>query len=71
MSKVSPKESLKESPKEYICVAPCFHKGHFYQIGQKVSFDSADYPKDKKGRLRHFEPVLKETAVGGTGEDGN
>lgn len=61
MAKEPAKESPpKELPKQYICIAPCFHQGHLYQIGQRAVFLPGEHPKDKKGNLRHFEPVVSE-----------
>lgn len=45
---------------KYLCTTKCYHSGHLYEVGQVVEFDK-EYqpPKDKEGKVRHFEAVGK------------
>jgi hypothetical protein len=46
----------KPERKEYVCVTPCWHNGILYKRGRTAFFVN-NYPKDKDGNLRHFEPL--------------
>lgn len=57
------------SAKQYLCERSCFHGGRFYGTGEVAEF-ADDYPKDRKGRLRHFIEIGKQ-ADGDAGDAGN
>ena len=43
--------------KSYQCIRPCFFRGKLWEIGQTAMFEDGEWPKDKDGRIRHFEPI--------------
>ncbi len=46
----------KPERQEYVCGTPCWHNGTRYRKGQYAWF-AGNYPKDRDGNLRHFEPL--------------
>lgn len=48
--------------KSYICTDKCYHNGSLYRKGDMAVFGD-DFPKDKKGNIRFFEPVETAPAV--------
>lgn len=44
---------------EYVCMAKCWHNGKLWHRGDRAVFTD-NYPKDKRGKLLHFEPVDPE-----------
>ena len=43
--------------KSYQCIRPCFFRGKLWEIGQTAMFEDGEWPKDKDGRIRHFELI--------------
>ena len=43
--------------KSYQCIRPCFFRGKLWEIGQTAMFEDGEWPRDKDGRIRHFEPI--------------
>ena len=45
------------SRKLHQCVRPCFFGGRLWEVGQTAMFEDGKWPKDKDGKIRHFELV--------------
>ena len=43
--------------KSYQCIRPCFFRGKLWEIGQTAMFEDGEWPRDKDGRIRHFELI--------------
>ena len=43
--------------KSYQCIRPCFFRGKLWEIGQTAMFKDGEWPRDKDGRIRHFELI--------------
>lgn len=43
--------------KPFVCRIPCWHGGHRYRLGQTAYFADGEWPKDKFGKMLHFEPL--------------
>ena len=50
------------SVKAYQCVRPCFFQSRLWQVGDVAMFEDGEWPKDKNGKIRHFELIEKSKA---------